>query len=92
MPDVGGAARDQILLHHFLAGLPVQICKQLWAAGDVRSMEIALEQARLLMSLEAEQQQTLYNATVTSVPQDQQVQQLKEQVDKLTAQVATLVH
>ena len=31
-------------------------------------------------------------AAVTSEPQDQQVQQLKEQVDKLTAQVATLVH
>ena len=54
MPDVGGAARDQLLLHQFLAGLPVQICKQLWEAGDVTSMETALEQARLLMSLEAE--------------------------------------
>ena len=92
MPDVGGAARDQLLLHQFLVGLPVQICKQLRAARDVRSMETALEQACLLMSLEAEQQQTSYTAAVTSAPQDQQVQQLKEQVDELTAQVATLVH
>ena len=43
MPDVGGAARNQLLLHQFLAGLPVQICKQLRAAGDVTSMETALE-------------------------------------------------
>ena len=73
MPDVGGTARDQLLLHQFLAGLPVQICKQLRAAGDVTSMETALERACSLMSLEAEQQQTSYTAAVTSAPQDQQV-------------------
>ena len=92
MPDIGNAARNQLLLHQFLAGLPVKICKQLRAAGDVTSMETALERARLLMSLEAEQEQTSCTAAVTSAPQEQQVQQLKEQVDELTAQVATLVH
>ena len=43
MPDIGNAARNQLLLHQFLAGLPVKICKQLRAAGDVTSMETALE-------------------------------------------------
>ena len=90
MPDIGNAARNQLLLHQFLAGLPVKVCKQLRAAGDLTSMETALERARLLMSLEAEQEQTSCTAAVTSAPQEQQVQQLKEQVDELTAQVATL--
>ena len=91
MPDISSAARNQLLLHQFLAGLPVQICKQLRAAGDVTSMEIVLERVWLLMSLEAEQEQTSCTGTVTWAPQ-KQVQQLKEQVDELTAQVATLVH
>ena len=85
MPDIGNAARNQLLLHQFLVGLPVKICKQLRAAGDVTSMETALERARLLMSLEAKQERTSCTASVTSAPQEQQVQQLKEQVDKLTA-------
>ena len=54
MPDVTGAAREQLLLHQFLAGLPVSISKQLWTAGDVTRVETALEQTRLLMALEVE--------------------------------------
>ena len=52
MPDVTGAAREQLLLHQFLAGLPVSISKQLRVAGDVTRVETALERARLLMALE----------------------------------------
>ena len=33
------AAREQLLLHQFLASLPVSISKQLWAAGDVTRVE-----------------------------------------------------
>ena len=44
-----------------------------------------LEQARLLLLLEAEQGQISCMATVTLAPQEQQVQPLKEQFDKLTA-------
>ena len=54
MPDISSATRNQLLFHRFLAGLPVQISKQLRAAGDVTSMETALEQVQLLMSLKAE--------------------------------------
>ena len=43
MPDISSATRNQLLLHQFLAGLPVQIYKQLRAAGDVTSMETTLE-------------------------------------------------
>ena len=54
MPDVTGAAKEQLLLHQFLAGLPVSISKQLRAAGDVTRVETALERTRLLMALEVE--------------------------------------
>ena len=43
MSDVTGAAREQLLLHQFLAGLPVSISKQLRAAGGVMRVETALE-------------------------------------------------
>ena len=46
----------------------------------------------ILILLEAEQGQTLYMVAITSAPQGQQVQQLKEQAGKLTAQLVTLVH
>ena len=47
MPDVTGAAREQLLLYHFVAGLPASLSKQLRAAGDVAR----IERARLLMVL-----------------------------------------
>ena len=52
MPDVTGAAREQLLLHQFVAGLPASVSKQLGAAGDVTRIEAALERACLLMVLE----------------------------------------
>ena len=72
MPDVTGAAREQLLLHQFLAGLPVSISKQLWAVGDVMRVETALEQARLLMALEVELEQRPSMVTTTSIPEQHQ--------------------
>ena len=43
MPGVTGAAREQLILHQFLAGLPVAINKQLWVAGDVTRVETAFK-------------------------------------------------
>ena len=43
MPDVTGAAREQLLLHQFVAGLPASVNKQLRAAGDVTRIETAMK-------------------------------------------------
>ena len=43
MPNVTGAARERLLLHQFLAGLPVSIGIQLRASGNVTRVETALE-------------------------------------------------
>ena len=94
MPDVTGAAREQLLLHQFVAGLPVSVSKQLRAAGDVTRIETAVERARLLMVLEREHTENHPPmVAVTSAPPEQhkQVQELKQQVEELTTQVATLV-
>ena len=72
MPDVTGAAREQLLLHQFLAGLPVSISKQLRAAGNATRVETALERARLLMALEVELEQRPSMVTTTSIPEQHQ--------------------
>ena len=94
MPDVTGAAREQLLLHQFVAGLPVSVSKQLRAAGDVTRIETAMERARLLMALEgehAESRPSTVAATLATPEQHKQVLELKQQVEELTSQVATLV-
>ena len=44
---VTGAAREILLLHQFLVGLPVSISKQLRAAGDIMRVELLWNDACL---------------------------------------------
>ena len=81
-------AREQLLLHQFLAGLPNAVSRQLRATGDAKELMSTLERAKLLMSLEEEQ-------PVASVSQSQRdciVAELQGQVLALTEQVAALKH
>ena len=90
MPDITGAAKEQLLLHQLLADLPVSISKQLRAAGDVVRVEIALERTHLLMALEVELEEK--PSMVATIPeQHQQVRELKQQVEEPATQVAPLV-
>ena len=83
MPDISCAARNQLLLHQFLVGLSVQICKQLQAARDVTTMETTFKLAWLLMSVEAEQKLKLCTASITSVPQNNKCSNLKNRLTNL---------
>ena len=91
MPEIDGSAREQLLLHQFLAGLPLTISKQLRATGDVNKLETAVERARLLLSLEAEKGDTASVAATAVKEEKQQVQQLQEQIEQLSTQVAALI-
>ena len=93
MPNIDGEPRNQLLLHQFLAGLPVSVSRQLRATADITTVEKALERARLLMAIDAELQEPtkeLSSAAVASTVNNQQLQQLTERVEELTLQVATL--
>ena len=88
MPKLEARAREQLLLHQFLAGLPNAVSRQLRATGDAKELTSTLERAKLLMSLEEEQ-------PVASVSQSQRdciVAELQGQVLALTEQVAALKH
>ena len=92
MPDISGPAREQLLLHQLLACLPLSISKQIRAAGDISRLDTAVEQARLLMALEVEQEDRPSMVAATSISgQHKQVEELKQQVKELTTQVASLV-
>ena len=77
-------ARDQLLLHQFLVGVPDAVSRQLRATGEIKSLDVAVARARLLMTIDEHGQ----TAAVTEGPTD--VQLLREQVALLTEQVAAL--
>ena len=52
MPGLDATARSPLLLHQFMEGLPTVVSRQLRAAGDVKELDMALERARTLMTLE----------------------------------------
>ena len=79
-------AKEPLLLHQFLTGLPGPITRQLRASGDIKTLEAAMTRARLLMTIDAEPV-----AMVDEKPSElSEVQRLTEQVVFLTEQVAAL--
>ena len=43
MPRLDNTARDQLLLHQFLAGLPVSVSQQLRATGEARNLNSSIK-------------------------------------------------
>ena len=84
MPGLNAAARDPLLLHQFISGLPEAMSRQLRASGETTSLDAAVNRARLLMTIEGQGQ------AAVAVTKDAEVEHLREQVALLTEQVATL--
>ena len=79
MPDIDSKTRDQLLLHQFVAGLPISVSKLLRAAGAVTDLLEAIKRAKLLMSLEAALP-TLTAAIDQHTPFSDQIARLTDQV------------
>lgn len=84
MPDLDGEARNQLLLHQLLSGLPASVSKQLRATGETTKLDKVMERARLLLAMEDQE----HAAAVAG--REAEVQQLRDQVTALTEQVAAL--
>ena len=84
MPDLDQGTRNQLLLHQVIAGLPVHVGRQLRAIGETTNLDKVIERARILMTMDQQEQA----AMVTE--KDKEVQQLQEQITELTQQVAAL--
>ena len=90
MPGQERPARDQLLLHQFVTGLPDAISRQLRAAGETRELEKAVERVRLLLTIQDQEQTAAIIATEKSEYSASELEMLREQVTALTEQVATL--
>lgn len=84
MPGLEKPARDILLLHQFLAGIPENVSRQLRATGETLTLDAAVTRVRLLMTIDDHGQ----SAAVSERPSE--VELLREQVALLTEQVATL--
>ena len=82
MPEASNDTRTQLFLHQFVSRLPANIGKQLRATGEVNDLDVVMERAKLLMTIEEPQ--------MTAAIQTTEVQELKEQISLLTEQVAAL--
>ena len=51
MPDLEKNARGELVLHQFIAGLPLHISTQLRATGDTKKLDETVERTRLLMTI-----------------------------------------
>ena len=88
MPEIDQKTRDQLLLHQFVAGLPVQVSKQLRAVGATTELKSTVQRAKLLMSLE--KQQPVAAITPTDPKRTLAEGTMNEKFDRLTEQVAAL--
>ena len=86
---IEGSARDKMVLHQFLAGLPRNISRQLRAAGQTEDLQKMIERARLLIGIEKEPVASITEKDTTSST-DPVVTDLKEQVAALSKQVESL--
>ena len=90
MPDLDKKAREPLLLHQFLAGVPDAVGRQLRASGQIETLKDAADRARLLMTIS--DQGSDQGQVVAAVPEkEKEIEQLKEQVAILTEQVAALL-
>ena len=90
MPTLEATAKKQLLLHHFLAGLPLTVSHQLRVAGETTNLEEAVKRTKLLLALEEKVDATHKPAAAITERNDPAIEQLKEQMMKLTKQVAAL--
>eukprot|EP00731_Ephydatia_muelleri_P003473 Em0001g3473a len=92
MPEIDSKARDQLLLHQFIAGLPLRVSRELRAAGETKELGVVtLQRARLLLSLEDQHQLTESGQLGSSTKQpNEREQAMAASIDRLTQQVAAL--
>ena len=87
IPDMEQAAKEPLLLHQFLAGIPENISKQVRASGEVTTLDTAVTRAKLLMTINSDSVNAL---TTKPDARPDEMQLLREQVAALTEQVAVL--
>ena len=91
LPEAANDAKEPLLLHQFLAGIPEAIARQLRASGEVTTLDKTMTRARLLMTIDSELVATIADKTPSLLAEKpNETQLLREQISVLTEQVAAL--
>ena len=85
----GEALVDQLLLHQFVAGLPMQVSKQLLADGATTELKSTVQRTKLLMSLDEQQPVASHNTDGPQLGNTSRWNHESEKFDRLTEQVIT---
>ena len=88
MPGIEANAKDQLLLHQLMAGLPTSITKQLRASGEIKNFNDTVQRARLLLSIEEQHSVVAVGSSGQGVQELEQ--RLSAQIEALSEQVAAL--
>ena len=84
MPEIDSKARGQLLLHQFIAGLPLRVSRELRAAEETKELGVTLQRARLLLSLEDQHQLTESGPLGSSTKQpNEREQAMAASIDRL---------
>jgi len=87
MPAADVATRQQLVIHQFLTGLPLEVSKRLRAAGEINDLGQLMQRAKLLMTIDAENPGEKLAAVQQPIDR---VEALTEQVAALTEQMAAM--
>ena len=90
LPDLDAESKDKLLFQQFIAGVPDECSRALRSNPDITTTTQAVARARLLMSVSVEKQPS---SAMTAVgAQCSEIADLKEDVKRLSEQMAALVN
>ena len=90
LPDLDGESKDKLLFQQFLAGVPDECSRALRSNPDITTTTQVVARARLLMSVSVEKPSS--SATMAVGSQCSEIADLKEDVKRLSEQMAALVN
>jgi hypothetical protein len=85
LPDLDGPAREKLLGHQFVTGLPSAVSRQLRTKDEAKTMQMAMERAQRSILFAEE------GRVEAVVAHEQDMQQLNNQITSLLEQVAALI-
>ena len=59
LPDIATEAKEQLLFHRFVTGLPVQMSREIQLNSSITSLEEAVKKAKVLMTYENKQMDSI---------------------------------
>ena len=91
LPEAVNDAKESLLLHQFLAGIPEATARKLRALGEVTTLDKVMTCARLPMTIDSEPVATIADKNPSPLAEKpNETQLLREQIAVLTEKVATL--